>query len=293
MNALQQTPEWFANRTAVITGSRVGAILGLSPYAKRDDVMREMVREYLGTEREFTGNAATAWGNEHESTAIECYEDETGELVVSSGFVVHPVHNWLGASPDGLVGNDGLIEVKCPYSGTIAPLSERPHYYAQIQLQLACTGRQWCDFYTWTPGGSACERVAFDPDWLPDVLMELEAFHKEFLQAIELGDDSPHLKPLEVERRDIEWVALEAAYEDAQADMDAAKARLDEVKSALIQAANGVKSRGQKYMAFPVCREGPISYAKAIKDLCPSADLEKYRGKPSESWTIRKVGDKA
>lgn len=293
MNALQQTQDWFDKRSGRITGSRVGAILGLSRYASADDVLREMVREFFGYEREFRGNAATEWGNSNEDRAIAEYEDVTGHLVVSSGFVVHPELPWLGASPDGLIDSDGLIECKCPYSGKITPIADRPDYYAQIQLQLSCTGRQWCDFYTWTEGDSVCERVEHDPDWLPSVLPELEAFYERYKAAIESEEDNPHLQPLEVERTDDAWISLERDYSKALEELEAAKDRVDSAKQRIIEAANGVKTRGQQFMAFPVKKDGSISYAKAIKDLCPGADLEKYRGKPSEFWTIRKIGENA
>ena len=127
----QGSEEWFNARKGRITGSRVGAILGLSPFANRDDVMREMIREHFGYEREFKGNVATDWGSEHESTAIAQYERETGNLVISTGFFAY--EDMLGASPDGLVLDNGLVEVKCPYSKKIKPLSEQPHYIAQVQ----------------------------------------------------------------------------------------------------------------------------------------------------------------
>lgn len=293
MSALQQTQQWFDDRIGRVTGSRAGAILGLSRYASADDVLREMVREFFGYEREFTGNVATEWGNKNESVAIAEYESETAELVISSGFVVHPEFNWLGASPDGLVRDDGLVEVKCPYGRKITLIADRPDYHAQIQLQLACTGRQWCHFYTWTPGGTNCERVDFDPEWLPSVLPKLESFYERYKVAIESEEDNPHLQPLEVERTDIEWRALERAYLDAQQETDSAKAKLEAAKAALVESANGMKSRGALYMAYPVRKEGSIKYAAVVKDYCKEVDLEQYRGKPSESWTIRKIGEKS
>ena len=155
----QRSPEWFAARKNRITGSAVGAILGLSPYSTPDDVMRRMVREKFDAPSEFTGNVATEWGVANEAGAIKEYEMETGVTVKPAGFYTHM--HWLGASPDGLVGEEGLIEVKCPYSlrhekspVPFKPLALQMHYYAQIQIQLFITGRPWCHFYQWTPAES-------------------------------------------------------------------------------------------------------------------------------------------
>ena len=100
----QRSPEWFAARKNRITGSAVGAILGLSPYSTPDDVMRRMVREKFDAPSEFTGNVATEWGVANEAGAIKEYEMETGVTVKPAGFYTHM--HWLGASPDGLVGDE-------------------------------------------------------------------------------------------------------------------------------------------------------------------------------------------
>ena len=114
-NMEQRSAEWFAARLNRVTGSAIGAILGLSPFATPADVMRRMVREYHGQESEFKGNVATEYGQQNEQNAIADYEMQSGNKVQECGFFVHPDFEWLGASPDGLIGDDGLIEVKCPY----------------------------------------------------------------------------------------------------------------------------------------------------------------------------------
>ena len=88
-------------RKGRITASEVGAILGLSPYRTAEDVMRSMVREWFGAEREFTGNVATRWGQEHEPAAIKQFEALYGN-VLPGEFCKHPDHDWLGATPDGV-----------------------------------------------------------------------------------------------------------------------------------------------------------------------------------------------
>ena len=108
----QRSKEWFKAREGRITGSSVGAILGYSPFMSPDDVMRRMVREYHGAESEFKGNAATEWGTLNEPGACVEYEMETGSTVELCGF--YKYEHWLGASPDGLIGSNGLVEFKCP-----------------------------------------------------------------------------------------------------------------------------------------------------------------------------------
>lgn len=105
--------------------------------------MRAMVRAYHGAEREFTGNVATEYGTAMEPEAIEAFEFATGLKVEKAPFV--PYDDWLGASPDGYVGNDELIEVKCPFGlrkdemAQFKSIHDQPHYYAQIQIQLYVT----------------------------------------------------------------------------------------------------------------------------------------------------------
>ena len=172
-------------RVGRLTGSRVGAVLGQSKYATRADVLAEMVAQARGQEPLFTGNEATQWGNDHESDAVAAYEEAHGVFTHSGQvFVIHPVHDFLACTPDGLVGDDGLIECKCPYRARYTHIDQKPEYLAQIRLQLECTGRQWCDFVVWRPDGVDVSRVHHDPSWLPLVLPTLEAFMAEYRAAI-------------------------------------------------------------------------------------------------------------
>ncbi|MCX2780396.1 lambda exonuclease family protein [Microbulbifer thermotolerans] len=293
-NDFQQNADWHKQRAGRITGSRVGAILGMSPFAKPEDVLREMVRDYHGAEREFEGNVATEYGNEHENTAIAALEQETGEIVISTGFHVHQEFDWLGASPDGLIGDDGIVEIKCPYglrnsdSPEFKTLDEQPHYYAQIQLAMHCTGKRYCEFFQWAPNGTKRETVQRDDAWLDRAMPELREFYAQYLETINSEELSkPHLEPLEREREDSDW---KSAVEEYRKAAEAAKAAAEQEKAAkaqLIEMANGCKTRGCGVLVYPVERKGSISYAKAIKDLLPDADLEKYRGKSSTSWAVK------
>ena len=168
-----------------------------NPWKKPDDLIRQMVREYHGAEPEFVGNVATEFGTAHEPLALLDYEMETGNTVQECGFFVHPEFDWLGASPDGLIDDHGLVEIKCPYglrneaNPEFKPLADQPHYHAQVQTEMACTGRQWCDFYQWAPNGDQLERVEYDPQWFNENLPKLEAFYKRFLSEL---DNPAHLE---------------------------------------------------------------------------------------------------
>ena len=139
-NAKQLSPEWFSARIGRVTGSSAGAILGLSPFSSRDEVMRRMVREYHGAESERKDNPAVTYGRNHESGAILDFRMETGLDVEEVGFL--PYEDWLGASPDGLTSDGGILETKVPFSlrksedPNFKTLADQPHYYAQVQLSL-------------------------------------------------------------------------------------------------------------------------------------------------------------
>ena len=282
----QGTQEWLDSRAGRITGSRVGAILGLSPFASRDDVMRQMVREYHGAEREFKGNIATEWGNDHEDKAIALYEAETGALVISTGF--HTLDEMLGASPDGLVGSDGMIEVKCPYSKTIKTLAEQPHYAAQIQMELLCADREWCDFVTWTPSEMNIERVQRDQMWLARNTNDLVAFFAEYLEIIgseELA--APHLESLIAERDDTEWLEASAQYLEAKDALDVAKTAEASARKILVKLASGRKSHGSGILVYPVAGRKSVKYQDALEKFAPDADLAEFTKQGADSWSVK------
>lgn len=155
----QRTDDWFAARLGKVTASRVADVIAKtkSGYgASRANYMAELVCERLtGARGEFYQNAAMVWGTEQEPVARAAYEAATGTLVVETGFVPHPTITMSGASPDGLVNDIGLVELKAPNSAThidtllsgVVPAK----YITQMQWQMACTGRQWCDFVSFDP----------------------------------------------------------------------------------------------------------------------------------------------
>jgi len=276
----QGSQDWLNARTGLITGSRVGAILGYSPFAKPQDVLREMVRQHHGAEREFTGNVATDWGSEHEKDAIAQYENEVGVIVMEKGFVLHSKYNIFGVSPDGLVGNNGMIESKCPYSQKI-PDDIPDHYYAQVQLSLDTLQRDWCDFIYWTPEDFKVTRIQKDETWLPRHLPDLEHFYQWYLDEI---DNPAHLEPLVKHMEGEDWEGAVRDYQDAKNALDAAKTLEAKARKSLIKIAGEVSAEGCGLKLTRIERAGAIDYSKVPQ--LENIDLEQYRKKGTVSYRI-------
>jgi putative phage-type endonuclease len=172
----QRTPAWFEARKNRLTASQFGAALGLSPYQSRAALWRQLT----GRSESFTGNEATAWGEEHEKDAVHAYEVATGRLVDAAHFIEY--QDWSGCSPDGWVFDGdrrGILECKCPFSQKLhAAIPE--HYLAQIHGQLGITGADFADYVCWTPDDLWIKRVWADQTIWP----RMEVALKEFWQHV-------------------------------------------------------------------------------------------------------------
>ncbi len=155
----QGSKEWFAQRCGKVTASRVSDVtarIKTGYGASRANYMAQLVAERLtGEVAESFSNAAMQWGTDTEPHARAAYEFRTDATVTPIGFADHPTVPMSGASPDGLVGDDGLLEIKCPNTAThietLLANTVPPKHMLQIQWQLACTGRAWCDFVSFDP----------------------------------------------------------------------------------------------------------------------------------------------
>jgi putative phage-type endonuclease len=156
---IQGSPEWFAIRAGKVTASRVADVIAKTKTgwgASRANYAAELIAERLtGESAERFSNAAMQWGTDKEPEARIAYEFETNREVAQVGFVAHPSIDMSGASPDGLVAADGLVEIKCPNTAThletLLSRSVPSKYVTQMQWQMACTGRAWCDFVSFDP----------------------------------------------------------------------------------------------------------------------------------------------
>jgi putative phage-type endonuclease len=155
----QGSPEWFAARLGKVTASRIADVVAKTktgPSASRANYMAELLAERLtGVTAESFKSDAMKWGTENEPDARAAYEFYRNETVTEVGFVLHPNIDQSGASPDGFVGDDGLVEIKCPntatHMDTLLGKMVPAKYVNQMQWQMACTGRQWCDFVSYDP----------------------------------------------------------------------------------------------------------------------------------------------
>lgn len=195
MTVIQGSPEWFAQRLGRVTASRLADVVakgkGGAEAATRATYRAELVAERLtGKAAEGFTNAAMKWGTECEPLARAAYEAEYGLLVTETGMVTHPNIPMSGASPDGLVSIDGLIEIKCPetkgHIETILSDKAPTKYIPQMQWQMACTCRAWCDFVSFDP------RMPFDMQMFvrrvfrdDDLIAEYESAVVAFLAEVD------------------------------------------------------------------------------------------------------------
>jgi putative phage-type endonuclease len=159
VDCVQGSPEWFAARCGRVTASRICDVIARTKTgwgASRANYMGELIAERLcGVTQPGYTNAAMQWGTECEPEARASYAFYHDQEVTEVGFVHHPRIIMAGASPDGLAGEQGLVEIKCPNIAThIETLLTRAipeKYIVQMQWQLACTGRLWCDYISFDP----------------------------------------------------------------------------------------------------------------------------------------------
>ena len=157
MTILQRSEDWHADRCGKVTASRVKDISAKPKTGKAYNALTLTIltERLTGVQEETPTTGPMQWGTDQEVHAITAYENETGNFVVGTGLVNHPAIKMSGASPDGLVDQDGQLEVKCPNSqthlNTVLTKEVPSEYIPQITWQLACTRRKWCDFVSYDP----------------------------------------------------------------------------------------------------------------------------------------------
>ena len=189
----QGTEEWLKIRLGKVTASGVADVLaktktGVSA-SRGNYLIKLAIQRVTGVVEESYTNDAMQWGIDNEAQARVAYEVVSGNFVDQIAFVDHPMISWFGASPDGLVNDDGLVEIKCPNSAThwsyIKDDGPPTKYYIQMQAQMACTGRSWCDFVSFDPrmperSKLFIKRVMREDDYIA----EMEAEIKKFLDEV-------------------------------------------------------------------------------------------------------------
>ncbi len=205
---VQGTPEWFAIRAGKVTASRVADVIAKTksgPSASRANYAAQLVAERLtGTVEPSFTNAAMQWGTEKEPDARNAYSFRYDAEVEEVGFVDHFSIPMAGASPDGLIGDIGLVEIKCPNTAThISTLLDGivpSKYYTQIQWQLDCCDRAWCDFVSFDPRlpdemQLFVKRVHSDADYISRLRAEVEEFLAEVASTVDRLQNAYGFRP--------------------------------------------------------------------------------------------------
>ena len=209
INEIQGSDAWINSRLGKVTASRIAHIVAKtkSGYStSRANYALELALERItNTPYEgFKKNAYMEWGTETEPAARCAYEAHTGMLVGEVGMIPHPTLAMTGASPDGLVGLDGQIEIKCPGStkhlANLVSKQADEDYMCQMQWQMACTNRSWCDFVSYDPRFPehlqlVVVRVPRNETFIADLEKEVKAFLAEIEAAVKKLND---LQPKEI-----------------------------------------------------------------------------------------------
>lgn len=197
VDCIQGTPEWLQAKLGKIGASSVADATARTKTgwgASRANLAARLVAERLtGNLTETYSNTAMQWGTEKEPEARTMYEFMHSATVAQVGLVLHPKIDMSCASPDGLVGDDGLIEIKCPQTAThietLLGANVDGKYIKQMQWQMACTGRAWCDFASFDPRLPAemqihVTRVHRDIGLIKDLEAEVVVFLREVADTV-------------------------------------------------------------------------------------------------------------
>ena len=195
----QRTEAWHQQRLGRVTASRVADVIAKTKTgasASRDNYATQLILERLTNKQaEFYSNAAMQWGTETEPMARQAYELKRGVFVDEVGFIDHPTIEMSGASPDGLVGKNGLVEIKCPESKThmeyLLNGKAPAKYIPQMMWQMACTGREWCDFVSFDPRFPEnlqilVVKVEYDPTYVKMLELEITQFLDDVSKKVEI-----------------------------------------------------------------------------------------------------------
>lgn len=193
MNATQGSAQWLFDRAGKATASRFADVAAKlkngAPAKAREDYLWELVIERItGQPAEHYTNAAMLWGMENELGARMAYEAHSGAIVEAAGLILHPTIQNCGGSPDGLIGDDGGLEIKCPFNSAVhlrTILDGMPEHHAyQVQGLMFVTGRAWWDFVSFDPrlpNGLSLyvQRVERDAEKCAHIEREVTAFLAE------------------------------------------------------------------------------------------------------------------
>ena len=210
----QRSEDWHQARCGRITASRFADAIAMKevviqrankrenrpkvtefrPTDMRNTYMREIIAEIMiGTAKDQVSSPSLNWGRDVEPFAREAYEMETGNIVVETGFIPHPLHDFIGCSPDGLIGAKGGLEMKCPKDPQVhirTLLEGMPsEHIAQVQGCMYVTDREWWDFVSYDPRQPDgprlyIQRIQRDENFIKELDASLLAFWNDIQKAL-------------------------------------------------------------------------------------------------------------
>jgi len=306
----QRSPEWFARRAQLVTASEASYALGISKYKTVDEYIHDKVLAMSGAEPTFKGNKFTQWGTQKEAVAKLELENEIDSLIVEAELTVHPDHSWLGASPDGIVDAATGVEIKCPYADDFISLergpellekceerlftiADKPDYWIQTQIQMACCGFDRVIFFVWTPMKSHQEIVERDDEWLAENLPKLKTVHDRIVSEYnDAGQREKHLKNTAHFTEDIAVISLSEKYANLKQQQDELDRQLKVVKEELLSRIDG-DSIVTPFIKASLGKPRRSLDQKALFEECQKKgiDPEQYYTEGAQAWRITVSGN--
>ena len=195
----QGSEEWLKIRCGKVTASHFSDVMSKGQ-GRKTYMLKLAAERATGVVQPSFKNEAMQWGNDQEPFARACYEQVTGNKVEQVGFVEHS--DYVGVSPDGLVGSDGLVEIKCPNPSTHIGYIESgklpAKYKAQVQGQMWACDRAWCDFVSYDPrngdNGYFCVRVERDRKYIGELVAALDKFVDELKEIVKTNGTASEIR---------------------------------------------------------------------------------------------------
>lgn len=276
-----------------ITMGCVAAILGVSRTMTREQVLRQMVREYHGAESEYQENIAAQYNDQMRDTAVVAFENQMRRNVIRCD-IAKPLVKHLSSHPmmvrSEKYEGQGLVFIRTPFGqrdiaekSEFKSLDDQPHMYAQMQVEMYLAGAKWGVFFQWAVMAQTAKMVELDLPFVERALEQLEAFYGFYKAETKNAD---HLSPLLPSVDNDKARKALAEYDELCESEANIKARKQELMESIIGMAKdrSVMICGRKLLK--VQSQGSISYSQVVKKHLPDLDLEPFRGSPSTSWKL-------
>lgn len=262
----QGSKEWLDIRKGRITASIAGALLGYDPNITKAQAMKIVTGDYQQKE-----NIALDHGRRFEKEALEDFKIQYGMEVKECG--VFTEDEWLAGSPDGLIGEFSILEIKCPFSDKeLTSIKTKPHYYVQCQINMHLTGRTLTYFYQWLPNGKTMmEEVKYDEDYAIYLVSELYEIY-ELLHSTKENERA---------------IYLMSKYQSICDQIKMLEGVKKETLAELVVECKEEESIINGKRLFLMRRKGSVNYKELIDDLDLDVDLDAYRSEDSVYWTVK------